>query len=208
MSTKDRIVETALRLFNERSIHEVGVRDIARELGISPGNLSYHFPKKEDLLNELLNRLSAGNDACYQHFFSGEITTYSYLQLLDRIYHNQYHYRSFYLSMVELNRHMARIGYDYAAVAERRRSSLTRIFLTLVDNGEFRPDTTQEDINDLVAFLSLVNRFWISESALLFSPNEPEKAIRHYLRLVARQLGAIATDLGREGIVRFWGRTT
>ena len=47
MNTKDKILEKSLELFNNQGVHNVGVRDIARALEISPGNMSYHFPKKE-----------------------------------------------------------------------------------------------------------------------------------------------------------------
>lgn len=51
--TKTRILNKALGLFNQNGIERVGVREIARELKLSPGNLSYHFPSKEDLVSEL-----------------------------------------------------------------------------------------------------------------------------------------------------------
>jgi AcrR family transcriptional regulator len=60
--TRQRILDTARELFNERGLHRVGVRDIARAVGMSPGNLGYHFPTKDDLVAALvleLHRLNA-----------------------------------------------------------------------------------------------------------------------------------------------------
>lgn len=47
---KTDILETARKLFNEQGYNGVSMRDIAGALGISVGNLTYYFKRKEDLL--------------------------------------------------------------------------------------------------------------------------------------------------------------
>jgi AcrR family transcriptional regulator len=59
--TKQRILDEARRLFNENGLHRVGVRDIARALDMSPGNLAYHFATKDDLVTALLKELHDRN---------------------------------------------------------------------------------------------------------------------------------------------------
>ena len=90
MKTRERIVEVAIRLFNAEGINAVGVREIARTLGISPGNLSYHFPRKEDLLVEMLTRVTAGNDRHFQKFREGRPSCESFLQVMEQVFRNQY----------------------------------------------------------------------------------------------------------------------
>jgi len=51
---KQEILETARRLFNERGYSGVSMRDIAGVLEISVGNLTYHFSKKEDLIEAII----------------------------------------------------------------------------------------------------------------------------------------------------------
>src|SRR6266536_2569583 len=58
MKTRDRILETALRLFNEEGAAKVPTNRIATELEMSPGNLYYHFRQKEQLVDRLLRRLT------------------------------------------------------------------------------------------------------------------------------------------------------
>ena len=48
-STENKILQAATKLFYENSSEKVTMRDIAAECGISPGNLTYYFRKKEDL---------------------------------------------------------------------------------------------------------------------------------------------------------------
>ena len=56
MKTRDRILECALALFNQEGEPNVSTLEIANELGISPGNLYYHFHGKEPLVLELFER--------------------------------------------------------------------------------------------------------------------------------------------------------
>ena len=59
MKTRDRILECALMLFNQQGEPNVSTLEIANELGISPGNLYYHFHGKEPLILGLFERFQA-----------------------------------------------------------------------------------------------------------------------------------------------------
>lgn len=54
--TAERILEVTLDLFNRFGEPNVSTTLISAELSISPGNLYYHFPAKDELINALFNR--------------------------------------------------------------------------------------------------------------------------------------------------------
>jgi AcrR family transcriptional regulator len=54
--TRDRILDTSLALFNQEGLAGVSTHRIAAELGMSPGNLHYHFRTKELIVTWLFRR--------------------------------------------------------------------------------------------------------------------------------------------------------
>lgn len=54
--TAERILEVTLALFNRFGEPNVSTTLISAELGISPGNLYYHYPAKDEIINSLFNR--------------------------------------------------------------------------------------------------------------------------------------------------------
>lgn len=55
VKTRDRILKTSLALFNAEGEAQVSTVDIAAVLGISPGNLYYHFKGKEAITEALFD---------------------------------------------------------------------------------------------------------------------------------------------------------
>ena len=54
--TAERILEVTLALFNRFGEPNVSTTLISAELGISPGNLYYHYPAKDEIINTLFDR--------------------------------------------------------------------------------------------------------------------------------------------------------
>ena len=58
--TAERILDVTLELFNRFGEPNVSTTLISAELDISPGNLYYHYPAKDELINSLVDRYEAG----------------------------------------------------------------------------------------------------------------------------------------------------
>ncbi|MCX8520552.1 MAG: TetR/AcrR family transcriptional regulator [Rhodoferax sp.] len=57
--TAERILDMTLELFNRFGEPNVSTTLISAELNISPGNLYYHYPAKDELINALFDRYEA-----------------------------------------------------------------------------------------------------------------------------------------------------
>ena len=61
-TTRNKITEAALMLFNGQGLQNVTLQQIANEASISVGNLAYHFHDKEQILKKIGNLISADMD--------------------------------------------------------------------------------------------------------------------------------------------------
>lgn len=57
MTTKEKIMKAATRLFNEKGYGAVNLKELAKVIGISRGNLTYHFKNKELLLEAITKNM-------------------------------------------------------------------------------------------------------------------------------------------------------
>jgi AcrR family transcriptional regulator len=62
-TTAERITDAALRRFNRNGYASTTLAEIASDVGISPGNLTYHFPTKLDLALQLSERVRVLTEA-------------------------------------------------------------------------------------------------------------------------------------------------
>jgi len=53
ISTRQIIMDKASELINEKGMSDFRIDALAASLGLSPGNITYHFPRKEDIGNAI-----------------------------------------------------------------------------------------------------------------------------------------------------------
>ncbi|URK16348.1 TetR/AcrR family transcriptional regulator [Thalassospira sp. GO-4] len=68
MSTRDRIIETADRLFYQQGFEATSFADIASAVGISRGNFYHHFKTKDDILDAVINQRMANTEQMLDHW--------------------------------------------------------------------------------------------------------------------------------------------
>lgn len=202
MLRRDQILYKALEMINEKGYVNVGVREIARALGISPGNLSYHFSKKEDILIALLEQYRDANSSLYKDYFVKAPSLEHFLNLMKRIFESQYHYRGVFIGNQFVQAEIeSGERFDYNETYAKRVAGFTSIFKDLNTAGYIK--VTDGDISFLVSHITLVGRFWIYEATLFNKSPEKEPTIQHYISLLAKQLSLFATEKGMRSIHSF-----
>ncbi|MCB0663653.1 MAG: TetR/AcrR family transcriptional regulator [Saprospiraceae bacterium] len=199
---RDQILATALKMFNEQGYVEVGMRQIARQLDISPGNLTYHFKKKEDILFALLNDFSSENNSYYKYYETIQPDLLAFLEMMEKILSTQFKYRGVYIGnqvvQIELQ---DKKRFDYKAVAAKRVASFQQMFRQLCDVGHLKAN--EDEILFLVSFITLFARFWISEATLFNRNPDSDKTITYYLNMLSKELSLFATKKGKKRIEAF-----
>ncbi len=67
--TKDRILETSLKLFSEKGYAALSMRDLSDAVGIRTSSIYYYFKSKQDIFEALLQKAEAMTDALKASFF-------------------------------------------------------------------------------------------------------------------------------------------
>ncbi len=194
MNTKDKILEKSLELFNNQGVHSVGVRDIARSLEMSPGNMSYHFPKKEDVILALMEKMSEGNNICFEAYGQKEPSLLSFIALYEGLFTNQFAYRGLLIGNTEFEE-ILRNRYAYKQTYEKRVSQLNNILIGLQNKGLL--NLSESDQAMFLSFLAFFGRSWIHESFIYQRYVDAAETIQHYIKLLKWQLSLIATEKGK-----------
>ena len=63
--TKNKILDTATKLFALKGVGSVSMRDIAKVVGIKSSSIYHHYEGKDALLDDILSRFERG----YRHYF-------------------------------------------------------------------------------------------------------------------------------------------
>ena len=128
--TQTRIVDTALRLFNEHGTAAVSTNRIAEESGISKGNLHYHFRNKNEIIEAIFHRIvDEMNAGWYQDHTQPTIRHMA--EMFARQVLLIYEYRFFYREMPALLRDSDSLMQRYRANRQRRMAALEEFFAVL-----------------------------------------------------------------------------
>lgn len=124
-STRDLILDSAQSLAQTRGFNAFSYADIAIELGVRKASIHYHFPAKQDLEAELLERYRAGFMA---ELRSIESVVDSGVERLER-------YAQLYASTLSANRIClaGMMASDIGALPEQLTASLRNFFKEQVD---------------------------------------------------------------------------
>jgi len=110
-----KIEAAARRVFTRQGFHGTSVREIAREAGVSIGNLYNYYPTKEDLFVAVVNRYEAKMNELRQKAFGPIADPFSTAELLrlskviqEFVYDNPDYWRLMYIDVIEFgSRHFA-----------------------------------------------------------------------------------------------------
>jgi AcrR family transcriptional regulator len=162
--TRSRVLAESLRLFNEKGEPHVTTGAIAGELGISPGNLYYHFRSKDQIVEELFARFEerirvqpgeprGGPEAIE------DLWLYLHL-MLEAIWD----YRFLYRNLDDLLARNRRLRERFGRILERKHAAVVALCEGLVDARAMR--ARPEEIGALARNVLVVATYWLNFRAL------------------------------------------
>jgi AcrR family transcriptional regulator len=118
--TKNSIVQKAIDLFNEHGTAAVSLNALAEALGISTGNLQYHYRSKEEIIRAILEIMFNDWNAVYQEMDTKSFTMDTLRRTLRINFGLVWKYRFFYRELNALLRNDKILAKRYAAIQEQR----------------------------------------------------------------------------------------
>ncbi len=197
MKTKDRILSTALTLFNEQGLAKVVLRTIAKEMNMSQGNLNYHFKKREEIVEALYFQLVKAIDEGLKNHKPGRMGLSALYDLNGIIMSSFYEYRFFMLDFVQIMRENKAIRTHYLQLSEIRKKQFHGLFVELVDKGLMREEELPNEYRFLYERFQILGDFWIS-SAEVGNGNVTQKMIARYSDVLTQAIYPYLTPKGKK----------
>lgn len=216
LRTKDRIIQASISLFNEMGERQVTTNHIAAHLGISPGNLYYHFRNKEDIIRHIFREYTKLLETRLKPPEQGKplaaLTDY-----LDIVFELMWRFHFFYANLPDILSRDAALQHDYLQVQQGVLTRVMAVIKGLRSQGVIAVE--DNDIRDLAHNIKLLVTFWVSylktqapqaevsqanlyrgvlKVLLLFKPYATAQAMpdilqlqQHYSQLAGKDLDAV-----------------
>jgi len=162
MNTREKILDTALRLFNKSGTAEISTNHIAEAAGISPGNLYYHFHNKQEIIRGLFQRLYAIWDAGFLLPQDRKPTLEDLNTLVKANYQIIWEYRFAYRELVALLRQDAELHAGFLAVRQREYDGFHKIFNDFVAADILVEPEDPAAVEELMEVCWLISEFWVT----------------------------------------------
>ena len=194
MKTKDKIIYTAIKLFNKQGTNLVSTNHIAKEMGISPGNLYYHFRSKNDIIrsisdnfsNELGSILKIQLDTISD--FSSNLTS-----LFNRFFKIQQSYQFLFLEGVHLTKQDSRLLDNYTNLRSLIKKGYHELLSNLVKIKIMKRQSLNI-IDDLLDAQWIIMWYWINHTILdrnTYDDFQIKKGIKLSFSIIKPQLTSI-----------------
>lgn len=184
--TKKKIIDQAILLLNEQGFANLRLQQLAKAMSISAGNLTYHFPRKEALVEALYEQFSSDLSMITKEFKTPADLRSIESQLL-AFYNFQQRYRFLYLDLLELNRSYPALAIRHQKHIQAQIDGILNTFIFNIDSGFLK--RMEENVYQQLAhqfWMTIV--FWSVQMELRGQKNAPHAMIKATSDLLAPYL--------------------
>ncbi len=157
--TAERILEVTLALFNRFGEPNVSTTLISAELNISPGNLYYHYPAKDELINSLFDRYEKALSEILQAADGVENVEDAWL-FFHMLFELIWSYRFLYRDLNDLLSKNRRLETHFQFVLKNKGKAMHAVLDGLARNGVVR--ITGAEAAPTATAMVVVVTYWLS----------------------------------------------
>ncbi len=161
MNTKARILDKSLELFNEGGARSVGTTHIGEALGMSPGNLYYHYRNREEIVAALFDRLEPEFRAALTADLTPPLSPKRFAAFYTLSFDILWRYRFFFGALVDLLRRDEQLAARYDSFQSWALHSLEAIAAQLVKDGSMEKPPGPDGLTSVATNTWLIWMNWI-----------------------------------------------
>lgn len=144
-STRDRILQASLHLFNTQGERNITTNHIASHLGMSPGNLYYHFRNKPMIVAELFNEFERRMEVFFTLPETASVTLEDKARYLESLLDLLWQFRFQHQGLEYLLEADPALAVRYRQFAQRSLRSTQSIYQAFADAGILRLSPQQAE---------------------------------------------------------------
>jgi len=161
---KQEIIHTSISLFNAKGFHNVSIKDIADALRISPGNFTYHFNRKTDILAAIQQQMIEDSDI--EIMPAGHITLYHFEQIFQTYSQIQAQYNFYYDNLQYIFEAFPAITKNFKRILIRRFKDARSLIQYYIETGRLRQEEKGINYNHYIRTIWLISVFWTANELM------------------------------------------
>jgi AcrR family transcriptional regulator len=196
MTTKQRILQTSLQLFNQHGVDTVTVRLIAKELGMSHGNLCYHFPNTDAIAETLYEALIEElNKVLEEPSVFNTVNLQTLYKLCAFVFEKLYKYKFLIQDFISLTRRNPNLKQKHRDLVANRRLFFQIGIEAGIQAGFLKPDIIEGQYENFFNQLFIISDFWLASAEILYEGKEEDK-LQTYLNIAFTLIVPYLTEKG------------
>lgn len=193
---KVKILEKAKKLFTDKGVSNVSIREISREVGISHSNLIYHFQDKNALLTSLHQQILESAIQLNKEIATEKDTLKSLFTSTLKGFEIIYDFRFFMIDFNLIMRENTELHQQIKEIEKLRFMMYDEKISKMIDENIIRKEAYEKEYDYLITQVRIFSDYWVSSSQVY--ERNPELSVKKYARFFLNQFYPYLTEKGRK----------
>ncbi|NVJ89589.1 MAG: TetR/AcrR family transcriptional regulator [Flavobacteriaceae bacterium] len=191
LTTKSLIKQKTLELFNTEGVQNVTLRTVAKDLGKSYGNITYHYKTKEHLLDDLISDLNFDLNKVIKLSLNYSNKLETYFKLSEFNFSVAKKYRFLLVDNIELQRNYPTLFNNKSIQIILQSETLLKVLKELKANNLLQKNLTEAVFNFIIEVIVAITIEYFK------STKQQDLSVKEYVKKIGKILYPYLTDKGK-----------